>query len=78
MKKVVLGLGLLIIFSTSVFAGYTTKGDALYYNGNQIAYLEYSYGYKIICLKGRNSGTVRLLDVSKDEAFQIAIRQCRK
>ena len=78
MKKIVLGLGLVTLFSVSAFAGYTTKGDALYYNGSQIAYLEYSYGYKIICTKGRKSGSVRLLDVSKDQAFQMAISQCRK
>jgi len=79
MRKIILTI--LLAVSSSAFAGGWTINDGntsvnLYYDGNLVAKLRYSDGWKIRC-KNRKSVSVRTID-SKEYAISAAQRECRK
>lgn len=79
MKNMVLGVIATAMMVSFVYADeYTLQGDSVYYGNSKIADLEYSYGWKVLCAKGRNYGTVRLLNGDKKHAAQVAISECKK
>jgi len=79
MKNILIGILLLIAISTVSYANdYSLRGNNVYYKKTQIAYIEYSYGWKVICTKGRKYGNERLENGTKQRALQHAINECKK